>query len=218
LTCFNWVKLILKTDLPSNAKYLSLYLSTYMNLNQDMAFPSLKRIEAETSLAHATVLKQLGILVDEGWLAKQPGDRVTSNRYWINIPQKVVAEVGQIGVGQPLTYVNSGGEVGQPLTSNNNIITNTLSKGFKPPSDTEVEEYARSIGFNLDPHTFIDFYQSKGWMVGKTKMKDWRAAVRTWAKREKQNGPVRSNGKRDSRGIETIDARKYLDKGYDFVG
>ena len=32
----------------------------------------------------------------------------------------------------------------------------------------------------MDPEKFIDFYESKGWMVGKNKMKDWRAAVRTW--------------------------------------
>ena len=32
----------------------------------------------------------------------------------------------------------------------------------------------------MDADRFVDFYESKGWMVGKNKMKDWRAAVRTW--------------------------------------
>jgi hypothetical protein len=37
---------------------------------------------------------------------------------------------------------------------------------------------------NIDPDQFIDFYQSKGWLVGKTKMKDWKAAARNWSKRQ----------------------------------
>ncbi len=62
-------------------------------------------------------------------------------------------------------------------------------KKFKPPTTTEVKDYANSIGFTtLDPEYFIDYYKSKGWMVGKNKMKDWKAAVCTWKKREKDFG------------------------------
>jgi len=185
MTCFNWVKLILKTDLPANAKFVGLYLSTYMNLNQDMAFPSLRRIEAETSLSHPSVLKYIGILVDEGWLAKQSGDRVTSNRYWINIPQKVVTEVGNLRVGKELTQVISGEEVGKELTSNNNIITNTLYKGFKRPSIQEVTDYCVEKGYTIDPETFVNYYNSNGWKVGKASMKCWKSATTNWQKREK---------------------------------
>jgi hypothetical protein len=118
LTCFNWVKLILKTDMPSNAKYLGLYLSTWMNSSHDVAWPSLKRIEGETGLSHPSVLKYLNKLVEEGWLVKQSGDRITSNRYWINVPKQVIEEVGKVA-----TYVTSGEGVGKEVTSNNNIIT-----------------------------------------------------------------------------------------------
>ena len=38
---------------------------------------------------------------------------------------------------------------------------------------------------NINAETFIDFYESKGWKIGKNKMKDWKAAVRTWEKRQK---------------------------------
>nr|AKH47011.1 hypothetical protein [uncultured marine virus] len=55
---------------------------------------------------------------------------------------------------------------------------------FAPPSLSELTEYIKSNGYTVDPGNFIDFYTSKGWMVGKNKMKDWRAAVRTWAKRD----------------------------------
>lgn len=56
---------------------------------------------------------------------------------------------------------------------------------FKKPTPKEVTDYARSIGFTLDGGQFCDFYESKGWKVGKTPMKDWRAAVRTWKRTSK---------------------------------
>jgi len=37
----------------------------------------------------------------------------------------------------------------------------------------------------INPSAFIDYYESQGWMVGRTKMKDWRAAIRTWERRGK---------------------------------
>ena len=65
---------------------------------------------------------------------------------------------------------------------------------FRAPSPEEVDEYARSYaegkGLDLastdfDPERFVDFYAQKGWMVGKTKMKDWRASVRNWVRSSK---------------------------------
>ncbi len=57
-------------------------------------------------------------------------------------------------------------------------------KSFTPPAPEEVTEYATSIGFQLDGQQFIDFYEAKGWMIGKSKMRDWKAAVRTWQRRD----------------------------------
>ena len=59
---------------------------------------------------------------------------------------------------------------------------------FAPPSFDEVMEYCLTRNNQVDPQTFIDFYESKGWMIGKNKMKDWKAAVRTWEKRETKTG------------------------------
>lgn len=56
---------------------------------------------------------------------------------------------------------------------------------FAPPSLDEVEDYCRERNNNVDPETFIDFYSAKGWKVGNQKMKDWRACVRTWEKRDR---------------------------------
>ena len=51
---------------------------------------------------------------------------------------------------------------------------------FTPPSLEDVQEYCKERNNNVDAETFISFYESKGWMVGKNKMKDWKTCVRTW--------------------------------------
>ena len=58
------------------------------------------------------------------------------------------------------------------------------AKRFCPPTYDEVKAYCLERKNNVDPQRWYDFYQSKGWMIGKNKMKDWKASVRTWEKRE----------------------------------
>jgi len=48
----------------------------------------------------------------------------------------------------------------------------------------EVEAYCQEDGYQIDAQAFLDNYQSKGWLVGTTPMRDWKAAVRNWARRE----------------------------------
>jgi DNA-binding HxlR family transcriptional regulator len=58
---------------------------------------------------------------------------------------------------------------------------------FTPPTFEEIKKYAQSRGAaaaSVDLQRFHDFYTSKGWMVGKNKMKDWEAAFRTWESRD----------------------------------
>ena len=56
------------------------------------------------------------------------------------------------------------------------------SKRFKAPTVEEVRAYILEKGYSVDAESFVDYYTSKGWVVGKSPMKDWRAAVRTWNK------------------------------------
>lgn len=54
---------------------------------------------------------------------------------------------------------------------------------FKPPTLEEVSEYCKERNNGINAQSFIDFYESKGWMIGKNKMKDWKACIRTWEKK-----------------------------------
>lgn len=59
-------------------------------------------------------------------------------------------------------------------------------KRFKIPSVIEIASYCRKRNNTVDAQRFFDFYESKGWMIGKNKMKDWKAAVRTWENQERK--------------------------------
>ena len=54
------------------------------------------------------------------------------------------------------------------------------TRAFVPPSVEEVRAYCLERGNGIDSQYVVDYYDARGWMIGKNKMKDWRAAVRTW--------------------------------------
>ena len=64
----------------------------------------------------------------------------------------------------------------------------TTRQRFKPPTVDEVKDYITEKGYTIDPETFVDYYTANGWKIGKSSMKDWRAAVRTWNRKEQANG------------------------------
>ncbi len=61
---------------------------------------------------------------------------------------------------------------------------------FTKPTLEEIIAYCEERGNNVDPQAFYDFYESKGWKVGNQPMKDWRAAVRTWERRQAPGKPA----------------------------
>ena len=62
-------------------------------------------------------------------------------------------------------------------------------KRFRKPTYEEVERYCRERNNGIDAHSFVDYYESKDWKIGKSKMKDWKAAIRTWESKRKETQP-----------------------------
>ena len=71
-------------------------------------------------------------------------------------------------------------------TSINTMNVNTKG-GFLKPTRFDIKGYCIERKNNVDCETFFDFYESKDWLIGKNKMKDWKACVRTWEKRNNKN-------------------------------
>ena len=80
---------------------------------------------------------------------------------------------------------------------------------FSPPTIEEVAEYVKERGSGVNAERFVDFYASKGWKVGSQPMKDWRAAVRTWEKRDD-----RSETGTGGRGPKAVNAQMYTQRQY----
>lgn len=85
------------------------------------------------------------------------------------------------------------------ITISNNTSNNTYnietqdkpapSKKFVKPSISEIKEYATNNNLTLDAELFYDYYESKGWKVGRSPMKDWKATVRNWVRRNYEKKP-----------------------------
>ena len=65
---------------------------------------------------------------------------------------------------------------------------------FTPPSADDVSAYVKAQGYHVNAERFVAFYEQKGWMVGKNHMKDWKAAVRSWETRWKEEHGGGCNG------------------------
>lgn len=83
--------------------------------------------------------------------------------------------------------------IGIPSIDKDSIVKDSINNNsrFTPPTVEEVREYCNERKNNVDPETFVDFYTAKNWYIGKNKVKDWRACVRTWERnRKKEEKPI----------------------------
>ena len=84
------------------------------------------------------------------------------------------------------------------ININNNSLYKKGSSRFQKPTIEEIRQYCLEKGYNVDAEQFFNFYESKGWVVGKSPMKNWRAAVCTWNKREKEVAPRKRESRKES--------------------
>ena len=93
-------------------------------------------------------------------------------------------------------------------TINKNKKIKTINKYFIKPMIHQIEFYCKERKNNIDAEAFFNFYESKGWKVGNTKMKDWKAAIVTWEKRDQKKPKTMS--KIDSQINEYLKGKEYL--------
>lgn len=105
------------------------------------------------------------------------------------------------GVDSTLIYINENRNKKEKIQK---------KKSFTPPTLEQVEAYCLERKNKVDAQRFVDYYTANGWQVGKNKMKDWKATVRTWERNAYDSSPngqrwEKGNGKRSS----AIDERDY---------
>lgn len=118
-------------------------------------------------------------------LKKNKAYTLDENKMYTKCIQDV--SVGKVRIGKDRLGEDSIGK-----DSKGESVRGEKAKRFVPPSVEEVESYCSERGNGIDAQSFIDFYESKGWMIGKNKMKDWKAAVRTWERSRNKNSTEKS--------------------------
>lgn len=198
-------------DMPSSTQMLYFHLS--MNADDDGFVNNPKKIQRMCGASDDdfklliaksfVILFESGIIVIKHW---KMHNYIQSDRYR---PTDYVDEKSMLGVKKNKAYtldeskmytkciqdVSVGKDsIGKVRLGEDSIVKDSKgesvrgekAKRFIPPSVEEVEQYCIERSNNIDAQSFIDFYESKGWMIGKNKMKDWKAAVRTWERSRKQ--------------------------------
>ena len=76
------------------------------------------------------------------------------------------------------------------------------NRAFQKPSVTEIEQYSLEINAGINADAFFDFYETKGWVIGKSPMKDWKACVRTWKRsNQERNQPTKKGSSANGFGV-----------------
>lgn len=75
------------------------------------------------------------------------------------------------------------------LTLPNLTNKDIINKKFEKPTIEEIRAYCKEKGFDINAPMFWNYYETRGWMIGKNKIKSWKACIKTWALRQKQEQP-----------------------------
>ena len=162
---------------------------------------SIKYLEAWSGASRSTVIRTLDSLCEKGLIKKHSREKkgVIMNAYKA-IPQNETGGVKMTRGGVKMTpnNIKDNIDINNPSITDKNEINNTSivkkreKAQFKPPTPEEVQAYCDERNNGITGAEFCDWYASKGWKVGKVKMADWKAAVRTWerARKKEQVNPT----------------------------
>ena len=166
-------------NLTPNAKLLYAEITALINMNGE-CFASNKYFADLYGKSKTTISKWVSELVKEGYvevkLTYKEGTKEINNRY---------IRILKGGIDKKLNT-----PILKNLKDNNTIVNNNTTYSNKKPSVEEIKQYCLQRNNGIDAEQFFDFYESKNWYVGKNKMKNWQAAIRTWEKRKTKTSKI----------------------------
>lgn len=143
-----------------------------------------------TGASRSTVIRSLTELQERGYIDKREAyeNGVKFNRYKSSVDMSTYFDTTGVKMTLPPCQNDTTPHVKMTphnIESNNIEDNREKRKRFTPPTLEEVSAYCRELNSKIDPQQFIDYYTANGWVQGKGKpIKDWKAAVRTWNRRE----------------------------------
>ena len=168
-------------NISANAKLLYAEITALLNMNGE-CFATNKYFSKLYNKSVVTISKWVNELISNGYISSYytyKGGTKEIDRRYLSILKGGIKENDKGGIKENFKDNN---------TKVNNNITYSNNKGrFKKPTVNDINDYCKQRNNTIDAETFFDFYESKDWKVGKTKMKCWKACVRTWEKRQTNN-------------------------------
>ena len=165
-------------DITPNAKLLYAEITALLQMN-GVCFASNKYFSDLYNKNKVTISRWISELNKKGFIkitfTYKEGSKEIANRY-IQICNEGINKDNKMVLAKMLKSNNT--------SINNNITYSNKKAPFKKPIIDDVKNYCNLRGNNIDAEAFYDFYESKDWKIGKNKMKDWKACVRTWERRE----------------------------------
>lgn len=185
-------------DLKLKGNELMIYAIIYGFCQEEnqVFYGSLNCIAKWISSSKQTVIKCLKSLTDKNLIEKN--EKFINNvKFCEYRPKKfnrgsqksLIGVVKKIDQGSQKTrHNNIEDNIYNNINNNKKDINKLIStKNFVKPTVDDVQKYCTERQNSVDAQKFVSFYESKGWMIGKNKMKDWKACVRTWERKNKEN-------------------------------
>lgn len=177
--------------LKGNELIVFAFINGYSQQGQGCYHGSLAYLQKVCGLASRhTAIDILKSLVEKGLIEKQESLR-NGVKY---VSYSVCADIAQ-GVQKLHTGCAENGHNIKDDIDIYSSLSNKRSR-FEKPTIEQIREYCQERNNKVSPEAFLSFYESNGWKVGKNPMKDWKASVRTWETRIKQDARTASAPKR----------------------
>lgn len=169
----------------------SLYWKEHGQLEEGWFFSTIENVEESTGLSGYQQRKALSSLCELGII--ETAQRGLPKKRYIRINFDALMKTLD---DKSLKNFTTGSEETEHLELEKVDINNnkekqkqiTTMKRFIPPTPYEVSAYMKSVGESIDAESFCDYWESVGWIRGRTKMKNWKAAARQWAKNDRKWG------------------------------
>ena len=184
-------------SLPDDWDFSIKGLSYMTNLSEQVVMKLVKELKSAGYITQKKVKNKQGQFVSYEWdvydLPELNKNRTSAkpNFSKTELRENRTTEKPNYGKLTPKQITNNNKELN---ITKDSLEQKGLPKKFTPPTVEEVRTYCQERGNSVDPEAFCDFYTSKGWKVGKNPMKDWKAAVRTWEKRDRRPKPIKTSG------------------------
>lgn len=181
-----WIDLLL---LANHSDKKILFNGSVVTISKGQYLTSIRNLSTRWGWSYDKCLRFLNLLETEEMLQKESDNTRTLLTIVNYEVYQDVPNTDKCTNRTPISEPTEHQQVTNKNVKNDKNIKNNNIGRFTPPNVEQVREYCKERNNNVDAEAFVDFYTSKNWMVGKNKMKDWKAAIRTWERNRTQAKP-----------------------------